>query len=206
MTKKVIIDKVLSPEVFRQIQDYMLGLEYRWYFGAGVADPDDTENYQFIHKIHEGPYIDNPNDYQVVYPLLEVLQPQSILRIKANLLTRTPKNLVHGLHTDVIAPGALTAVYYLNSNDGYTIFDDGDKVESIANRIVIFPANIPHSGATCTDEQRRVVINLNYLPWRDDKNWHALMDEQDITYRNHWEKRMTEINDFAYDKDGVPIK
>ena len=53
MTKKVIIDKVLSPEVFRQIQDYMLGLEYRWYFGAGVADPDDTENFQFIHKIHE---------------------------------------------------------------------------------------------------------------------------------------------------------
>tara|TARA_B110000977_G_scaffold122420_1_gene157293 strand:- start:16 stop:636 length:621 start_codon:yes stop_codon:yes gene_type:complete len=206
MTKKIITDNVLHPVVFKKIQDYMLSTDYRWYFAAGVVNLENTENFQFIHQIHEGPFVDAPDDYQLVYPLLEIIRPQAIIKIKANLLTQTPENSVHGLHTDVIVPGALTAIFYLNTNNGYTLFDDGDKVESIENRLVIFPANIPHSGASCTDEQRRVVINLNYIPWRDDKHWHALIDEQDITYRNHWESKMTEVNKLPYDKDGVPVK
>ena len=32
-----------------------------------------------------------------------------------------------------------SAVFYVNSNDGYTEFEDGVKVESVANRIAIFP-------------------------------------------------------------------
>jgi|MDTF01.1.fsa_nt_gb hypothetical protein len=207
MTKKVIIDNVLHPDIFKKIQDYMLGTDYRWYFNDTVINIiEDISSFQFVHPIHEGPFVDDPDDYQLVYPLLQIIQPQSILKIKANLLTHTPENLVHGLHNDVIVPGALTAVFYLNTNDGYTLFEDGDKVESIENRLVIFPANISHSGASCTDKQRRVVINLNYIPCRDDKHWHALMDEQDITYRNHWEERMSIVNTFPYDKDGVPVK
>ena len=184
----------------------MLSIDYRWYFGSGVADPEDIGNFQFIHKIHEGPYIDNPNDYQLVYPLMEVLQPQTILRIKANLLTKTPDHIVHGMHNDVIVPGSLTAVYYLNTNNGFTVFQDDDKVDSVANRMVIFRSNVPHSGATCTDEQRRVVININYIPWRDDKKWQGLMDDADIKYRDHWEKNMAELNNLRTDDNGVAIK
>ena len=113
MTKKIIIDNVLHPDVFKKIQDYMLSIDYRWYFSAGVANTEDTENFQFTHQIHHGPFVDTPEDYQLVYPLLEIIQPQAVLKIKANLLTQTPENLVHGLHTDVIVPGALTAVFYL---------------------------------------------------------------------------------------------
>ena len=120
MTKKIIIDNVLHPDIFKKIQDYMLSTDYRWYFSDGVVNSEDTENFQFIHQIHQGPFIDAPDDYQLVYPLLEIIQPQAILKIKANLLTQTPENLVHGLHTDVIVPGALTAVFYLNTNNGYT--------------------------------------------------------------------------------------
>ena len=31
-------------------------------------------------------------------------------------------------------------------------------------RMVIFPANIKHTGTTCSDEKRRVVINFNFYP------------------------------------------
>ncbi len=55
-----------------------------------------------------------------------------------------------------------TSIFYVNTNNGYTKFEDGTIVESVANRMVIFPANIKHTGTTCSDEKRRVVINFNY--------------------------------------------
>ena len=41
-------------------------------------------------------------------------------------------------------------------------FKEGDKVESVANRVVIFDPTLEHRSVTCTDEKRRIVINFNY--------------------------------------------
>jgi hypothetical protein len=55
-------------------------------------------------------------------------------------------------------------VLYINSNNGFTIFEkDGEKINSVANRMVIFSADDRHSGTTCTDQQFRVVLNLNFI-------------------------------------------
>ena len=56
-----------------------------------------------------------------------------------------------------------TSIFYVNTNNGYTKFEDGTKVESVANRMLTFPANMKHIGTSCTDEQTRVVINFNYF-------------------------------------------
>jgi Rps23 Pro-64 3,4-dihydroxylase Tpa1-like proline 4-hydroxylase len=55
-----------------------------------------------------------------------------------------------------------TAVFYINSNNGSTIFKDGTEIESIANRLVVFKSNLDHSSVSCTDQKARYVINLNY--------------------------------------------
>ena len=61
--------------------------------------------------------------------------------------------------------GQTTAIYYLNSNNGSTVFkDSGDKVESVANRLIVFDGSIEHAGTSCTDDSRRVVLNINYIP------------------------------------------
>ena len=51
----------------------------------------------------------------------------------------------------------------MNTNNGYTKFEDGTTVKSEANRMVTFPASMRHLGTTCTDQKIRVVINFNYL-------------------------------------------
>ena len=51
----------------------------------------------------------------------------------------------------------------MNTNNGYTIFEDGTKVESVANRMITFPANLKHTGTSCTDQQVRIVINFDYF-------------------------------------------
>ena len=57
----------------------------------------------------------------------------------------------------------ITSIFYINTNNGYTKFEDGTIVESVANRMLSFPANMKHCGTSCTDERRRIVINFNYF-------------------------------------------
>ena len=51
----------------------------------------------------------------------------------------------------------------MNTNDGYTLFEDGTKVESVMNRLVTFPYTMKHAGTTCTNSPFRMVINFNYV-------------------------------------------
>ena len=48
-----------------------------------------------------------------------------------------------------------TAVFYVNTNNGYTEFEDGTKVESVENRIIFFDGSRPHNSSTCTDQKIR---------------------------------------------------
>jgi hypothetical protein len=104
-------------------------------------------------------------------PILEKINSVSMWRIKANLLTRTPNIVENEFHIDIgdliDKPEKLaqwtTSIFYVNSNNGYTKFENGSIVESVANRMVTFPSNMKHTGTSCTDEQTRIVINFNYF-------------------------------------------
>ena len=54
-------------------------------------------------------------------------------------------------------------LFYVNTNNGFTILEDGTKVESIANRALFFDSSKSHKSTTCTDEDIRVNININYV-------------------------------------------
>jgi len=99
--------------------------------------------------------------FSILKPILDKFEAISIVRIKGNLTMKTPERIDHGLHTDV--DDCITSIYYVNSNDGYTRFEDGTKVDSIANRMVVFDSNTKHAGCTPTDTLRRCVINFNYF-------------------------------------------
>jgi len=51
---------------------------------------------------------------------------------------------------------------YVNSNNGYTKFENGQKIESIENRLITFNNNLKHNGTTSTNSQTRIVLNLCY--------------------------------------------
>ena len=53
----------------------------------------------------------------------------------------------------------------MNDNNGYTYFEDGQKVKSKENRAVLFPSNLPHAGTSSTDTDLRVVLNIDYCKW-----------------------------------------
>ena len=96
----------------------------------------------------------------ILQPILSKLKYKKLIRIKANLLIQTPKIQEHHFHID--QESGRTGIFYINDNNGYTKFEDGSKVKSEKNKYVEFDSKLKHTGTSCTDAKRRVVINFNY--------------------------------------------
>ena len=71
-------------------------------------------------------------------------------------------DLSHDFKEDAVSHWT-TAIFYINTNNGYTEFENAEKIESVAIRFIMFPSNIKHRGVTQTDEQTRIMINFNFL-------------------------------------------
>lgn len=158
-----VIDNFLSEEDHDKIYNSMLSAEFPWYFNDYPTQPKETDtvyNYQFTHMF----YLNNEATSQFVNlldPIYKKLGINFIHRIKANLSPATPETRVGRWHTD-FEIDCKTAVYYVNTNNGFTKFRSGEIVESLANRIVIFDSLDLHVGATATDVKARCLINFNY--------------------------------------------
>ena len=160
-----VIDNFLEENIFRQIQKYIVGPQIDWYYNDCVIDdkiPEDKNNFQLVHLFYKN-YSPTSQKSNLVLPIVKKINPKAIIRIKANLTLRGDKIIEHGLHTDIDGYIGTTAVYYINTNDGYTKFENGEKVESVENRIVFFKSNLLHTGTNCTDIKNRVVINFNFV-------------------------------------------
>ena len=160
-----VIDDFLPEEQFLDIHNTMLSSSFPWYYANSVVSNDllcqEKYNYQFGHSFYYN-YGFQSEYSKIIVPILEKLNPVAILRIKGILLAREEKNIEHGYHIDNVH-NTKVAIYYVNTNNGYTKFSEGPKVDSISNRIVIFDSHEYHTGSTCTDEKVRVAINFNYF-------------------------------------------
>jgi hypothetical protein len=169
MNNITVHDNFLSNDYFEYLQKLFLskGHDFQWTYGDGVVYDHDEKDFQFFHIIYNNNTPASPY-FNELGGVFELLNPLSIIRIKANLLTRTSEQFEHGMHVDIPncdCNNLRTAIFYMNTNNGYTHFECGKKVNSVENRMVIFPTQMKHTGSTCTDEKVRVIINFNYLSW-----------------------------------------
>jgi len=171
-----VIDNFLSEEDFIEVEKLLMGANFAWHFNNLVVYGDDEEsvpkedNFQFTHAfytpdIEAGYEAVNSQHFPVLFPILKKLPIKALWRVKSNMMPKQDKHIVHEYHKDVPSKDfkSTTAIFYVNTNNGYTIFKDGTKVDSVANRLVSFDSQKLHSGSTCTDTKSRVVININYF-------------------------------------------
>ena len=171
-----IIDNYLSENDHQKILKFVGGTEMVWYYGNVLPEVYKSEcdsytlskenaskyNYQNYHVIFEKVFVSKFYN-ETVADVLVKLNPDALVRVKLNMTHCSEKIIEHGFHCDNDFKNCKTAIYYLNSNDGYTIFENGEKVNSIANRMVMFPSHMKHSGTTCTNTNCRLVLNINYF-------------------------------------------
>ena len=165
-----IEDNFLKQEDFNKIQEIMMSPNFYWFFSDIIDYKEDVDKFQFCHVFFRNS-VPTSNSIEIISPILKILNPMPLWRIKANLLTKTPNIVENEFHIDLPhlrnSPEKLkqwtTSIFYVNTNNGYTKFEDGTKVKSVANRMLTFPANMKHTGTSCTNEKIRIVINFNYF-------------------------------------------
>ena len=162
-----IKDNFLDHHEFNMIQNNLMGVSFHCYYNSAIDLPEDKDKFQFVHVFYEN-CIPGPSA-EVINPIITKMAPILLWRIKANLLTKTPNIVENDFDVDVfdgelkVREQLTTSIFYVNTNNGYTKFEDGSKIESVANRLLSFPSNMKHTGTSCTDEKIRIVINFNYL-------------------------------------------
>jgi len=164
-----IYDDLLHPEDSRFLLNSLISEIFPWHFGSKIVPPemtlcDELDDFQFCNLIYDKMQPTGEDEFNLVSPIINKpeLRIISLIRVKVNLLPRRDRIIKHGFHTDMEIP-CTTAIYYANTCDGYTEFEDGTIVESVQNRFVAFPSRMKHTGTTCTNAKSRVVINFNYI-------------------------------------------
>jgi hypothetical protein len=160
MSKVKIIENCLPKEDFLNIKNTICSDYFSWFLNNGVVSPNDNK-IQFTHVFYNN-YNQNSNLLDSLKPIINILNPLALIRIKANLQIKTNEIIKHTMHTDQDFKST-TAIFYVNTNNGYTEFEDGQKINSEENKLIIFDTFFKHCGTTCTDKNERIVINFNFI-------------------------------------------
>ena len=140
-----------------------------WFFQSSIVYGEGHKNwpedqgklFYMAHMIYHRNVPASPH-YDDLIPLLNKLDARCVLRIKANLFPNTEILHEHPMHADYSFFHS-AAVLSLNTCDGYTKLKDGTKIDSVANRILLFDASEKHCSTTTTNVPARINININYI-------------------------------------------
>ena len=155
-----IIDNFLPEEEFKSIQSFMMSGAFIWFYVEGRSTPNDGR-YHMTHMFFNPPYDPNSEHINIWDNFMIKVGAKKCERIKANLSFKTDIPEYGLFHCDY--PDMKTAVFYINTNNGYTEFESGVRVSSVANRVCIFDSNLQHRGTTHSEGgHQRVVVNFNY--------------------------------------------
>jgi hypothetical protein len=164
-----VIDNFLDSNSFNLVYDTLMKDHFPWYYNDHVVFPGDS-HFQFTHVFYANNRVNSENYHNnIIVPLfLNKLKVFAVHAIKANLKIQTEEIIKYQLHTEYSfeysgIDNKSTGIYYVNTNNGFTFFENDVKVESVQNRMILFDGELKHAGTSCTDQKTRCVINFNYI-------------------------------------------
>ena len=95
-------------------------------------------------------------------PIIDAIDPVALIRVKANLYPNVGVYHQHGWHSDLEVTHK-AAIFYINTNNGHTVLEDGTKIDSVENRMLLFDPHTPHNSTTTSNAKGRFNINCTYF-------------------------------------------
>jgi hypothetical protein len=155
-----VIDNFLDEKYFNSLVSFLE--EIPWFFLKEVVAGIPENKIFLLYHLFYAQNVPKSAHFDILVPLLQKLGVNCLMRIKANLYPNTEKLHEHPMHRD-FEFSSTTALLSLNTCDGYTKLKDGTKIDSIANRMVIFDSGEEHCSTTTTNVSARYNININYI-------------------------------------------
>ena len=163
-----IIDNFLDNHVANRIHDTLHSTEFPYYFHNHFAydtEKESLDRSQFVHALKSNKFGTTSTYYdQICLPIIDKLKLKfrDVLRCKVNFSLCGKTAYKSAYHIDNDGPHQV-AIYYVNSNNGYTELATGEKILCRKNRLLMFDGMIQHRAVKQTDTKTRVGININYV-------------------------------------------
>ena len=174
-----IMDDFLPPEEFETIRSLVCNetkdFSFRFFPHKYVSSPSELEdqslrndywNWYGTHELYDD---NQPTSSQcgifynlIVRKFYDMKIISALIRIKANFYPWTETIRGHRFHVDYPYKNN-GALFSINTCDGYTEFEDGTKIDSVANRMMFFNPSITHLFTTTSNAFGRFNINFNFL-------------------------------------------
>jgi len=157
------IKNFMPDNILKNITDTITSDTFPWYYNPFVAfKGENSQNIYFTHILYNNDNVNSSYFKDMALPFIDKLKVKKLIKIKLNLYPYSEKLIKHNWHVD--APFKHTvALYYINTNNGFTFMKNPDtKIKSEANKCVIFDGHHEHRSTTCTDQQCRLTLNIDY--------------------------------------------
>ena len=167
MKIEVIDTFIQEKNIFNDIKDLLMSPDFPYYYNNKVADKKDNSDFYFSHTLYNNNQQTSSFFTKIVSPILERLDFKKLYRAKVNCYTKKHTHIHTKMHTDLMMNKKplehRVALLSINNNNGYTFFENGDKVLSKENQLILFSGDIKHCSVAQTDEYLRINININLL-------------------------------------------
>lgn len=157
-----IIDDFLDKDLFKSLQLEMMGPDFPWFYQFSMTDENKNDGSYFSHFFFKEHEIKSEGYHKYIKHILNNLKCNSLIRARANLQLKREKVYYSGLHTDLDF-SCKTSIFYINTNNGFTLLNKKDKIDCKENRMLIFNSLTKHQSVSQTDIDQRIVINFNYF-------------------------------------------
>ena len=174
MGKIIAVKENFLPNEFnKRLQSLLESNNLAWYFEPRSLSTVNDGNFMFTHSLfnrknnHESKWLKLFDP--ILYFIADIISFRDCARMKMNCYPNRGKIYEHAKHVDILDPltekpidGLITCVYNFTTCNGYTIIGD-EKFMSKQNQIIIFDGDIKHCGATATDVEKRIMLNINLV-------------------------------------------
>mgnify|MGYP001473726574 CR=1 FL=1 len=168
----IVIDNFLDKKDFDELHIKIMGRYFPWFHFDEIILEEEHKKDMTFYETHMMYDNDRPlftTSFELMDPVLDKLMKLedpnirmiSLVRVKVNSYPNQGKLIEHGMHRDYAFP-SVACLFGMNTCNGYTRIGD-KKIDSVANRAILFDPSTDHSSTSTTNDTRRVNINFNYL-------------------------------------------
>ena len=155
-----IYKNFISKKDSNLINKYFLSNSFPWYYIPNQCDYNKEDTPFLSHNFFKDEQVSSSGMF-LIESIIKKLKIKKLLNVRANLCLKGDTKC--SWHVDKFTDNLKhkTAIYYVNTNNGYTEFKN-KKIKCEQNKIIIFNADKKHRSVGQTDTNTRMVINFNY--------------------------------------------
>jgi len=159
-----IIHNCLSLNDLKPLQDTLTSKDFPWFYREAEVKKEDYSEY-FTHTFYYAPDNLQSKWYELIVPILDKIKGSYLIWARANLLINKSTPLRSALHCDIDSEESTTAIFYVNTNNGFTLLKtkEGEvKSKSEENKLILFNSQTLHQSVRQTDTNQRITLNFNF--------------------------------------------